>query len=183
MSTKIKPAASRLLGLVGVMALVGGLQQITGGGFDLEPGVIIALIALLGTALTGWWGYRQRKTVSGDTDLQFRQQFSEGIQKANIELERGHKELEKSNRELEEQNRVLTRQNAKLDELNQAQAEQIASLKAEAAMRTQQIAILEQNILSLNRRITQLEMVQAANDMDNGHHEGEGGSPTTPIKR
>lgn len=119
--------------------------------------LLVAVLALMGTAVTGWWGWRQKKTPTGEAQLDDERQYRLELRSENRDLKAEIAEVEKLNDNLTMQNRELRKENANLSEIRDQLEKQCALLVEEKKQRDVEVAALKEDVLRLHRLVTKLE--------------------------
>lgn len=118
---------------------------------------LVAVLALMGSALTGWWGWKQKRTPTGEAQLDDERQYRLELRGENRDLKAEVAAIEVLNDTLTDQNRQLRKENAHLSEIKESLEKQCAILVEEKAQRDQEVAALKEDVLRLHRLVTRLE--------------------------
>jgi predicted RNase H-like nuclease (RuvC/YqgF family) len=129
----------------------------TRGWLEDNGALIVAGLALMGTMATGYWGWKQKRTPTGEAQLdderQYRMELRTEVKEQRVEIA----ELEKLNDTLTLQNKQLQRENEQLAEIRAKLELQNQTLIEQAAQRDKEIASLKEDVYRLNRQVSELE--------------------------
>jgi dephospho-CoA kinase len=136
----------------------------TRGWLEDNGALIVAGLALMGTMATGYWGWKQKRTPTGEAQLdderQYRMELRAEVKEKRVEVA----ELEKLTDALTTQNKQLQRENEKLIEIkdmleanNKALQEKVSQLMAEVGQQKARITELNGSIADLTLTVKELE--------------------------
>lgn len=143
-------------GLVWVVQFVQA-QAETRGWLEANGALVVSVLALLGSAATGYWGWRQKKQPTGEAQLDDERQYRLELRSENRDLKAEIMEVEKLNDNLTTQNRELRKENTNLSEIKDKLEKQIGLLVEEKKQRDVEVAALKEDVLRLHRLVTKLE--------------------------
>lgn len=134
------------------------------GWLEQNGALIVAVLALLGTVATGYWGWRQKKQPTGEAQLDDERQYRQELRTENRDVKAEILEVRKLNKALNLQNDELLKENAsllsiksELEGQNRKLDEQITLLLDEARKRDAKITELNASIADLIIKVQSLE--------------------------
>lgn len=119
--------------------------------------LLVAVLALMGTAVTGWWGWKQKRTPTGESQLDDERQYRLELRSENRDIKAEVQAIEVLNDTLTDQNRQLRKENAALLEIREQLEKQCALLMEEKKQRDVEVSALKEDVLRLHRLVTKLE--------------------------
>lgn len=119
--------------------------------------LLVAVLALIGTVVTGWWGWKQKRTPTGEAQLDDERQYRLELRSENRDLKAEVTAIEALNDTLTDQNRQLRKENTQLTEIKEGLEKQCALLVEEKTQRDLEIVALKEDVLRLHRLVTKLE--------------------------
>lgn len=120
--------------------------------------LLVAVLSLVGSALAGWWGWKQKRTPTGEAQLDDERQYRLELRSENRDLKSEIQAIEVLNDTLTDQNRQLRKENASLTEIKENLERQLVMLTEEKAQRDIEVAALKEDVLRLHRLVTKLEL-------------------------
>ena len=132
--------------------------QVQARGWLEENGaLIVAVLALIGSLGTGYWGWKQKRTPTGEAQLDDERQYRLELRAENKDLKAEVVELEKLNDALNTQNKQLRKENEQLAEIRAKLEAQNTLLVEQAQHRDREIQALKEDVARLTRDVTRLE--------------------------
>lgn len=119
--------------------------------------LLVAVLALMGTVATGYWGWKQKRTPTGEAQLDDERQYRMELRSENKDQKAEIVALNKQVDELVTQNRQLRREIEELSDIKEQLEAQNKMLLEEKERTAQRIKELEADVLRLTRQVGQLE--------------------------
>ena len=129
--------------------------------------LLVAVVALISALGTGIIGIKQKRTPTGEAQLDDERQYRLELRSENKDLKAELSEVEKLNDNLTTQNKQLKRENDTLTEIKVKLEEQNRILIEQAAHRDKEIQALKEDIQRLTRDVTRLERRREPRTGDN----------------
>lgn len=120
--------------------------------------LILAILAIFGTGVTGYWGWQQKKTPTGEAKLDDERQYRLELRTENRDLKAELAEVEKLNDNLSSLNRELRKENQSLRGIKEGLDVHLKILVDEKAQRDAEVLELKENVVRLSRQVTRLEV-------------------------
>lgn len=119
--------------------------------------LLISVVALLSAVATGVIGIKQKRTPTGEAQLDDERQYRHELRSENKDLKVELAEVEKLNDNLTTQNKQLQKENDTLTAIKLQLEEQNRTLIEQAAQRDKEIRELKEDVARLTRDVTRLE--------------------------
>lgn len=127
------------------------------GWFEQNSGIIIAIIAILGTAVQGYMGTRQKRTPTGEAQLDDERAYRLELRTENRDLRTEKVALEDENDVLRAKNRELDNQVGVMRDAQEKHAALVKELQAQIAEKDLELKTKNATIQRLNTEITVLK--------------------------
>ena len=142
--------------------------------FATNGALLVAVVALVSAIATGIIGIKQKRTPTGEAQLDDERQYRLELRSENRDLKAEVAAVEKLNDTLTAQNRQLQKENEKLTEIketlevnNQSLQEKVVELMAEVKRQAAKITELNGSIADLTLKVKGLERRREPRTGDN----------------